>query len=95
MEMYLDETFIPKTEFGKKLKEMVENGEHCDGNIYWLIDQVEKIEEIKTGVDNILYSKYEECGTPQQVNETGFTKGHYLIEEITEEIERLFTMTFI
>lgn len=45
MEFYLDETFEPKTETGKKLKQMVENGGHCDGNIYWLIEKVEELEK--------------------------------------------------
>jgi hypothetical protein len=43
MDYYLDETFDPKTEIGKKLKQMVEDGEHCDGNIYWLIEQAERV----------------------------------------------------
>jgi hypothetical protein len=38
---YEDETFKPKTNEGKELKRMVENGDHCDGNIYWLIKQLE------------------------------------------------------
>jgi hypothetical protein len=37
----LDDSFQPKTELGKAMKMMVENGDHCDGNIYWLIQQLE------------------------------------------------------
>jgi hypothetical protein len=59
---------------------------------YKIITHLEKeIERIKTGINDVLYCKYEECGTDHQVNKTGFTKGHYVIEEITEEIEKLFT----
>jgi hypothetical protein len=47
MDYYLDETFQPFTELGKKLKRMVENGDHCDGNIYWLISQVEQLQHQK------------------------------------------------
>jgi hypothetical protein len=45
MDFYLDETYTPKTETGKKIKQMVENGEHCDGNIFWLIDRLEVMNE--------------------------------------------------
>jgi gas vesicle protein len=44
MDFYLDEKFEPQTEIGKKLKRMVENGDHCDSNIYWLISQVEQLQ---------------------------------------------------
>jgi hypothetical protein len=49
MEIYeLDNNFQPKTELGKEMKMMVENGDHCDGNIYWLIQLIEqKQDEIK------------------------------------------------
>jgi hypothetical protein len=44
----LDDSFQPKTELGKAMKMMVENGDHCDGNIYWLIQLIEqKQDEIK------------------------------------------------
>jgi hypothetical protein len=45
MDFYLDESFEPKTEIGKKLKSMVENGEHCEGNIYWLIEKIEQLQK--------------------------------------------------
>lgn len=41
----LDETFQPKTELGKEMKKLVESGEYCDGNIYWLIHILEKEQE--------------------------------------------------
>lgn len=39
----LDFNFEPNTGFGKEFKKMVDNGDICDGNVYWLIDRVEKI----------------------------------------------------
>lgn len=38
----LDESFKPETELGKAMKLMVINGDHCDGNVYWLIQLVEQ-----------------------------------------------------
>jgi hypothetical protein len=40
MKYYLED-IQPKTEVGREIKRMVENGDHCDGNIYWLIQELE------------------------------------------------------
>jgi hypothetical protein len=46
MEIYeLDDSFQPKTELGKAMKMMVENGDYCEGNIYWLIKLIEQNQE--------------------------------------------------
>lgn len=46
MEIYeLDDNFQPITELGIAFKMLVENGDHCDGNIYWLIQQLELKEQ--------------------------------------------------
>lgn len=33
--------FLPKTELGEKMKRMVENGDHSDANVFWLIQELE------------------------------------------------------
>jgi hypothetical protein len=40
--LQLDDTFKPKTELGEAMKKMIENGDHCEGNIYYLIYLLEK-----------------------------------------------------
>ncbi len=49
----LDDNFQPKTELGKAMKKMVDNGDHCDGNIYWLIKQAEKVEKYEKALKEI------------------------------------------
>jgi hypothetical protein len=38
---YYREDIQPTTVMGQQMKRWVENGDHCDGNIYWLIEVAE------------------------------------------------------
>jgi hypothetical protein len=45
MKYYLED-IQPITNVGREIKQMVENGDHCDGNIYWLIKELEMSKDL-------------------------------------------------
>jgi uncharacterized protein YdeI (YjbR/CyaY-like superfamily) len=55
-----------------------------------LVDADNKLKETKEDIDDILYSFHVKCGTLEEINENGHTEGHYLIEQISAEIEKYF-----
>lgn len=82
MEIYeLNDNFQPKSELGKAMKMLVENGDHCDGNIYWLI----KLFEQKQEENNILK---EQLDISQSLHKTEFKKVRRY-EQICVEIDSI------
>jgi hypothetical protein len=59
--------FEPQTELGRKMKDMIENGDHSDAHFYWFIDSFEKQGIVFNGkykeVQTLLKTLYNEMGS--------------------------------